>query len=48
MKFTNTISCSPNANQARTEYQQLLAWLLAHCYGLELNDTPYHDDQAIA
>ncbi|WP_447874016.1 TA system toxin CbtA family protein [Serratia fonticola] len=39
---------TPSANQARTEYQQLLAWLLAHCYGLELNDTPYHDDQAIA
>lgn len=39
---------TPSANQARTEYQQLLAWLLAHCYGLELNDTPYHDEQAIA
>lgn len=38
----------PNTNQARTEYQQLLAWLLVHCYGLELNDTPYHDEQAIA
>lgn len=41
-------STSPNANQARAEYQQLLAWLLAHCYGLETNDTPYHDEQAIA
>ncbi|MBL5902953.1 TA system toxin CbtA family protein [Serratia fonticola] len=39
---------TPNANQARTEYLQLLAWLLAHCYGLELSDTPYYDDQAIA
>jgi cytoskeleton-binding toxin CbtA-like protein len=37
-----------NVHQARAEYQQLLSWLLAHCYGLELNDTPYHDDKAIA
>lgn len=39
---------TPNANQALAEYQQLLVWLLNHCYGLELNDTPYHDEQAIA
>ncbi|WMT16647.1 TA system toxin CbtA family protein [Serratia fonticola] len=39
---------TPSANQARTEYQLLLVWLLKHCYGLELNDTPYHDEQAIA
>lgn len=39
---------TPNANQALAEYQQLLTWLLNHCYGLELNDTPYHDPQAIA
>ncbi|MFN3069397.1 TA system toxin CbtA family protein [Serratia sp. J2] len=37
-----------NARQALAEYQQLLTWLLNHCYGLELNDTPYHEDQAIA
>ncbi|WP_337261412.1 MULTISPECIES: TA system toxin CbtA family protein [unclassified Serratia (in: enterobacteria)] len=49
MKNLNKIPrTTPNANQARTEYQQLLTWLLGHCYGLELNDTPYHDDQAIA
>ena len=29
-------------------YQQLLAFLLEHHYGLRLNDTPYHDEQAIA
>ncbi|CNC91415.1 hypothetical protein B7R74_15840 [Yersinia pseudotuberculosis] len=29
-------------------YQQLLAFLLEHHYGLSLNDTPYHDEQAIA
>lgn len=29
-------------------YQQLLAFLLEHHYGLNLNDTPYHDEQAIA
>ncbi|CNG99838.1 TA system toxin CbtA family protein [Yersinia kristensenii] len=29
-------------------YQQLLAFLLGHHYGLSLNDTPYHDEQAIA
>ncbi|WP_447887404.1 TA system toxin CbtA family protein, partial [Serratia fonticola] len=36
-----------NASPAFLEYQQLLTWLLGHCYGLELNDTPYHDDRAI-
>jgi cytoskeleton-binding toxin CbtA-like protein len=30
------------------EYRQLLVWLLNHCYGLELNDTPYHDERLIA
>jgi cytoskeleton-binding toxin CbtA-like protein len=39
---------TPNANQTLAEYQQLLTWLLNHCYGLELNDTPYHDPHAIA
>lgn len=29
-------------------YQQLLAFLLEHHYGLSLNDTPYHDEQVIA
>ncbi|WP_145603254.1 TA system toxin CbtA family protein [Yersinia intermedia] len=29
-------------------YQQLLAFLLEHHYCLSLNDTPYHDEQAIA
>ncbi|EKN6043340.1 TA system toxin CbtA family protein [Yersinia enterocolitica] len=29
-------------------YQQLLAFLLEHHYGLSLNDTPYHDEQLIA
>ena len=49
MKTLDKIPCiTPSANQARAEYQQLLTWLLAHCYGLELNDTPYHDEQAIA
>lgn len=38
---------TPNANQALAEYQQLLIWLLNHCYGLELNDTPYHDPHAV-
>ncbi|MBW5814641.1 TA system toxin CbtA family protein [Yersinia enterocolitica] len=28
-------------------YQQLLAFLLEHHYGLSLNDTPYHDEQII-
>ncbi|OVZ84567.1 hypothetical protein CBW57_15725 [Yersinia intermedia] len=28
-------------------YQQLLAFLLEHHYGLSLDDTPYHDEQAI-
>ncbi|WON77414.1 TA system toxin CbtA family protein [Serratia sp. UGAL515B_01] len=49
MKTLDKIPCiTPNARQALAEYQQLLTWLLAHCYGLELNDTPYHDEQAIA
>ncbi|WP_025122839.1 MULTISPECIES: TA system toxin CbtA family protein [unclassified Serratia (in: enterobacteria)] len=49
MKTTDTITpITSNARHALTEYQQLLTWLLGHCYGLELNDTPYHDDQAIA
>ncbi|WP_447870376.1 TA system toxin CbtA family protein [Serratia fonticola] len=43
-KTPHTVSNNP----AFLEYQQLLTWLLAHCYGLELNDTPYHDDQSIA
>ena len=29
-------------------YQQLLAFLLEYHYGVSLNDTPYHDEQAIA
>ncbi|MDQ9127997.1 TA system toxin CbtA family protein [Serratia fonticola] len=49
MMIINTATpITANAHQALAEYQQLLAWLLAHCYGLELNDTPYHDEQAIA
>lgn len=28
-------------------WQQLLAYLLEHHYGLTLNDTPFHDDAAI-
>lgn len=28
-------------------WQQLLTYLLAHHYGLTLNDTPFHDDAAI-
>ena len=28
-------------------YQQLLAFLLEHHYGLSLNDTPYHEELAI-
>lgn len=48
MKTINTtIRIIPNPS-AFTEYQQLLTWLLNHCYGLELNDTPYHNEQAIA
>ncbi|WP_337264972.1 MULTISPECIES: TA system toxin CbtA family protein [unclassified Serratia (in: enterobacteria)] len=49
MTMINTATpMTANARQALAEYQQLLAWLLNHCYGLELNDTPYHDEQAIA
>jgi cytoskeleton-binding toxin CbtA-like protein len=45
---THTLTRPPaNGHQAQAEYQQLLVWLLNNCYGLELNDTPYHDDQAI-
>ena len=29
-------------------WQQLLTYLLEHHYGLTLNDTPFHDDAAIA
>ncbi|MEX2942153.1 TA system toxin CbtA family protein [Serratia fonticola] len=43
-----TLDKIPLNTPALTEYQQLLTWLLAHCYGLELNDTPYHDAQAVA
>lgn len=28
-------------------WKQLLTYLLEHHYGLELNDTPFHDDAAI-
>ncbi len=49
MKTINKFPHTPtNANPAFIEYQQLLVWLLNHCYGLELNDTPYHDDHAIS
>lgn len=46
--INTTTPMTANARQALAEYQQLLTWLLNHCYGLELNDTPYHEDQAIA
>ncbi|MFZ1872796.1 MAG: TA system toxin CbtA family protein [Chania sp.] len=46
--FDKTPQTSSSTNRAQSEYQQLLAWLLRHCYGLELNDTPYHDELAIA
>ncbi|EOD4066846.1 TA system toxin CbtA family protein [Yersinia enterocolitica] len=38
----------PGALPVPAIYQQLLAFLLEHHYGLSLNDTPYHDEQAIA
>ncbi|AXY34769.1 toxin [Yersinia pseudotuberculosis] len=38
----------PGALTVPAIYQQLLAFLLEHHYGLSLNDTPYHDEQAIA
>lgn len=38
----------PGALPVPVIYQQLLAFLLEHHYGLSLNDTPYHDEQAIA
>jgi len=48
MKTTDKTPHTISKNPALKEYQQLLVWLLKHCYGLELNDTPYHDEQAIA
>lgn len=49
MKTSNKLPHTPTkANLAFIEYKQPLTWLLLHCYGLELNDTPYHDNQAIA
>ncbi|MHA7844753.1 TA system toxin CbtA family protein [Serratia sp. D1N4] len=47
MKTTDKTPHTVSNNLALKEYQQLLVWLLKHCYGLELNDTPYHDEQAI-
>ncbi|CAI0942260.1 toxin [Serratia fonticola] len=48
MKTINTtIRIMPNPSTF-TEYQQLLTWLLNHCYGLELSETLYHDEQAIS
>ncbi|CAI1185069.1 Toxin YeeV [Serratia fonticola] len=47
MKTINTTIRIISSPSAFTEYRQLLAWLLKHCYGLELNDTQYHDEQAI-
>ena len=38
----------PGALPVPVIYQQLLAFLLEHHYGLSLNDTPYHDKQVIA
>lgn len=37
----------PGALPVSAIYQQLLAFLLEHHYGLSLNDTPYHDEQII-
>ncbi len=34
----------PGALPVPVIYQQLLAFLLEHHYGLSLNDTPYHDE----
>ncbi|HAT7578917.1 TA system toxin CbtA family protein [Enterobacter hormaechei] len=48
MKITDKIPHTVSNNPALNEYQQLIVWLLKHCYGLELNDTQYHDEQAIA
>ncbi|MFV8871267.1 TA system toxin CbtA family protein [Serratia fonticola] len=49
MKTTNEVTHTAlNVSPALIEYQQLLAWLLDHCYGLTLNDTPYHEQLAIA
>lgn len=48
MKTLEKTPHTTSNNPAFIEYQQLLIWLLNHCYGLELNDTPYHDEQAIA
>ncbi|WP_199063761.1 TA system toxin CbtA family protein [Serratia sp. ASV30] len=48
MKTTDKTPHTVSNNSALNEYQQLLVWLLKHCYGLELNDTQYHDEQVIA
>lgn len=45
--FTKMNNVIPNASRALEEYRQLLVWLLEHCYGLTLNDTPYHETLAI-
>ncbi|WP_145589713.1 TA system toxin CbtA family protein [Yersinia rochesterensis] len=37
----------PGALPVSAIYQQLLAFLLEHHYGLSLNDTRYHDEQII-
>lgn len=37
----------PGALPVPVIYQQLLAFLLEHHYGLSLNDTPYHNEQLI-
>ncbi|EKN3947799.1 hypothetical protein DVP60_08580 [Yersinia enterocolitica] len=38
---------TPGALPVPIIYQQLLAFLLEHHYGLSLNDTPYHEELAI-
>ncbi|HHQ6539177.1 TPA: TA system toxin CbtA family protein [Serratia fonticola] len=48
MKTLEKTPHTASNNPTVIEYQQLLTWLLGHCYGLELNDAPYHDDRAIA
>ncbi|CAI2041359.1 Toxin YeeV [Serratia fonticola] len=48
MKAIDKIPHTEPKKPALIEYQQLLAWLLDHYYGLTLNDTPYHDPLAIA
>lgn len=47
MKIDDKTPHTISNNSAFNEYQQLLVWLLKHCYGLELNDTQYHDEQVI-